>query len=365
MKVLYFSRAYTPHDHRFLKAISEAGHETFHLQLEPDARPVEDRPIPAEVRRVQWEAGRHPFRWGQVPARTRSLRRILREVQPDIVHAGPIQTCAFLPALAGFHPLLSMSWGYDLLQDAQRGGWWEWVTRYTLRRSDGFVSDAQVTRGMAVGFGMDPGRTTVFPWGVDLEHFAPEAAQDPEVFTLFCSRTWEPLYGVDVLVRAFAKIAPERPELRLILLGGGSGAGALRGILMNAGLLERVWFGGNVPQRDLPGWYHRADLYISPSHVDGSSVSLMEALACGLPALVSDIPGNREWVREGENGWLFRDGDVDVLAAKILRAMEGRASLPAMGRRAREEAEARADWKKNAAILLRTYESVQALKRNG
>ena len=88
---------------------------------------------------------------------------------------------------------------------------------------------------------------------------------------------------------------------------------------MNGGVLDRVQFGGQVSQRDLPRWYHKADLYISPSHIDGSSVSLMEALACGLPALVSDIPANREWVSEGVNGWLFPDGNADILADRFWR----------------------------------------------
>jgi glycosyltransferase involved in cell wall biosynthesis len=82
----------------------------------------------------------------------------------------------------------------------------------------------------------------------------------------------------------------------------------------------------------------------------------MEALACGLPCLVSDIPANKEWVRNDENGWLFRDGDVDDLAAKILQAIEQRESLAQIGRNSRSVAEARADWKKNAETLMCTYE---------
>ncbi len=96
----------------------------------------------------------------------------------------------------------------------------------------------------------------------------------------------------------------------------------------SGGVDEYVTFGGQISQTDLPRWYHMADLYISPSHVDGSSVSLMEALACGLPCLVSDIPANKEWVFENENGWLFRDGDADHLAEKILAAMNQREKLP-------------------------------------
>ena len=105
-----------------------------------------------------------------------------------------------------------------------------------------------------------------------------------------------------------------------------------------------------------------ADIYISPSHVDGSSVSLMEALACGLPALVSDIPANKEWVSEGINGWLFPDRDAGALAEKILAAMAQRKKFTQIGRAARKVAEERADWKKNFGTLLKAYEQVVQFK---
>jgi L-malate glycosyltransferase len=126
-----------------------------------------------------------------------------------------------------------------------------------------------------------------------------------------------------------------------------------------------VQFGGQVSQRDLPRWYHMADLYISPSHVDGSSVSLMEAMACGLPALVSDIPANKEWVSEGVNGWLFPDGNADILAEKFLTVIAQRRKLTQIGRAARRSAEERADWKKNFAKLLEAYEqTIQIYRRS-
>jgi glycosyltransferase involved in cell wall biosynthesis len=82
----------------------------------------------------------------------------------------------------------------------------------------------------------------------------------------------------------------------------------------------------------------------------------MEALACGLPCLVSDIPANKEWVFEGQNGWLFPDGDVTALAGKIIAAIEKRASLPEIGHNARMIAQDRADWKKNFNKLLMAYD---------
>jgi glycosyltransferase involved in cell wall biosynthesis len=143
--------------------------------------------------------------------------------------------------------------------------------------------------------------------------------------------------------------------VNLILLGGGSMGAHIRQILLRGGVMERVHFGGQVGQRDLPRWYHMSDIYISPSHVDGTSVTLLEALASGLPCLVSDIPGNRDWIEEGVNGWTYRDGDVDDLAEKILFAIRNKKSFKRIGELARKTAEEKADWKKNFGKLLETY----------
>lgn len=362
MKIIYFSKNYTPHDYRFLSSLAKTEHEIFYLRLEANHRQTEDRPVPEKVRQILWAGGRHESRWRDVPRLVLDLRRVIREIQPDLIHAGPIQNCAFLVALSGFRHLLAMSWGYDLVMDADKSAWMRWVTRYTLQRSAFFACDANVTREKAVAFGMNPENTIVFPWGVDLEHFNLKTFKrsNARTFTLFCSRTWEPIYGVDVLARAFVKVAAQNPHVNLILLGGGSQGAHIRQILMNGGVMERVHFGGQVSQRDLPRWYHMADLYISPSHVDGTSVTLLEALASGLPCLVSDIPGNREWIEEGVNGWLFRDGDAADLAEKILLAIKKRREFKRVGELARKTAEERADWRKNFGKLLKTYEKIKS-----
>ena len=364
LKIIYFSKNYTPHDHRFLSSLSKTQHEIFYLKLEANQRQVEDRSVPEKVQQILWKGGQREFRWRDLPRLTFDFRRLTKEIKPDLIHAGPIQTCAFIAALSGFRPILTMCWGYDLAQDAERNSWMKWITRYTLKRSAYFTSDAQFTRDKAVAFGMDPAKTVIFPWGVDIEHFTQKTFKRSNVrtFTLFCNRTWESIYGVDVLARAFVKVAANDPNVNLILLGGGSQGARIRQILMNGGVLDRVHFGGQVPYNDLPRWYQMADIYISPSHVDGSSVSLMEALASGLPCLVSDIPGNKEWVSEGENGWLFPDGNADELAGKILHAIKNRKLFKKIGEAARKTAEQRADWKKNFGKLLEAYEKTLALR---
>ncbi len=358
MKIIYFSLDYTPHDHRFLSALAETEHKVYYVRLQRGPRQTEDRSIPEQIEQVLWEGGQHVFRWRDIPKYVTGLRRIIQRIKPDLIHAGPIQTCAFIAVLTGFRPILTMSWGFDLMKDVYRGRAWEKITQYVLRRSTFFTSDAEVTRDAAVRYGMNPQKTVVFPWGVDLQHFAPHPAPGTSHpgFTVFCNRSWEPNYGVDVLARAFAKVAVQKPEVSLLLLSGGSQGHIIRQILNSGGMHDRVTFTGQISNRDLPRYYHMADLYVSPSHVDGSSVSLMEALACGLPCLVSDIPANKEWVFDGQNGWLFPDGNVEALAAKIIFAIENRKTLPEIGKNARAIAEDRADWKKNIGKLLAAYE---------
>src|SRR4026209_39556 len=192
MKILYFSLGYSTHDHRFLKAMSDNGHDVFFVQLEGNQRQVEDRPVPETVTQVKWKCGRKPFQWRDLPALTFDFRRLTREIKPDLVHAGPIQTCAFIAILSGFRPILTMCWGYDLAQDADKNAWMRWVTSYVLGHSAFFTSDAQFTRDKAVAFGMNPEKTVIFPWGVDIEHFPQKTFKRSNVqtFTLFCNRTW-------------------------------------------------------------------------------------------------------------------------------------------------------------------------------
>ena len=127
------------------------------------------------------------------------------------------------------------------------------------------------------------------------------------------------------------------------------------------GVMDRVTFPGFISNNDLPRFYHMADLYISASHVDGLSVSLMEALACGLPCIVSDIPANREWVTDGVNVLIFPDGDVDALAGIISKAIVKHKCLTHISKNARKTAEEKANWKGNFNKLIEAYNQAVTL----
>jgi glycosyltransferase involved in cell wall biosynthesis len=358
LRILFFSRDYTQHDQRFLTYLGKTGNEIHFLRLELRDRKGNNLALPDGVIPVAWYGGRGEARWQDFRHYLSDLKRVIQDIRPDLIHAGPIQNCALLTALVGFRPLVSMSWGYDLLFDARRNRLWEWATRYALRRTSVFVGDCETVREAAVRLGMREDRTVIFPWGVDLGHYKPGESnlRDDRWFTLLSVRNWEPIYGVDTLAQGFVLAARECSNLRLVMLGSGSRAETIQKIFTSGAVTERVIMPGWTGLADMPRNYQSADLYVSCSHVDGSSVSLMEALASGCPVLVSDIPGNREWVTEEIQGWLFPDGDAEALAERILVAVKNKHKLVEMRQAARQTAEQRADWQKNSAELLRAYQ---------
>lgn len=357
MKILYFSKDYTTHDHRFLTALAgRDGDEIFYLRLNSGGRQFEDRALPGNVTVLHWDSEKRT---------PRALKRILKAVQPDVVHAGPLQEVAWLVAKAGFAPLVSMSWGSDLLVRAEESKAMRRKTQFVFEHSAGFVGDCEAVRQKALEFGFEAEKMVIFPWGIDLQRFVPKEDDalksrwgwGEDEFVIYHSRSWEPIYGVGAMAKGFVMAARQRPELRLMMLGGGSMVQRLRGILQQGGVMDKVHFTGQVSQTALPDYYHQADLYVSASLSDGSSVSLMEAMGSGLPVLVSDIPGNREWVTD-ENGWLFGVNDVTAIAEGMVQAVDAREELAAMGMASRKMAEAKANWEENFTLLWEAFERI-------
>lgn len=346
MKILYFSNQYGPHDHRFLSAMVESGHQAFFLRLKPNAKNQERRLLPKGVKIVNG-----------------SIRKVISKVKPDLVHAGPLVTTSYLAAKTGFHPLVQMSWGSDILFEAKNNAVARRRVRAALRSADVLIADCVAVGDAAAKLGFPRKKIVTFPWGVDLKRFNPRGSDGglrkrlrwQDAFVILHVRSLEPFYGAETVLRAFLRAAAKEPRLRLLMPGAGSLAPRFKEIVKKSGLGDRIHFPGSVTQKDLPAYYCAADLYISASKSDGSSVSLMEALASGLPALVSDIPGNREWVRAGKEGWLFAANQERGLMAKIVAVMGKPIVLQKMAKQARATAVKRADWTHNKKELFRAY----------
>jgi glycosyltransferase involved in cell wall biosynthesis len=337
MRVLYVSRGYTPHDRRFLLALTGAGHTVGLLRTEDAAR----------------GAGSVPE---GVVGLTGSIENALLKFEPHVTQAGPVPTIAYLAAKANAHPLVAVSWGSDLLdlQENRRAD-----AKFALEASNLFLCDSlEVAAAAKQISGIADNRIVEFPWGVELARFRPAPVR-PAVMHLISTRSWEPGYGIETVLAAFAAARKSEPQLCLTLFGGGSLEARIRRFLVKNKLTQAVEVHGRVDEADLPIYLTAADVYVSAAPVDGSSISQLEALATGLPVIATDRRSNREWITPGINGWLAHPGDVHAFSQAMIEAahasFDQRESMRAANLAL---ARSRADWSRHAATYLRAIDSV-------
>jgi L-malate glycosyltransferase len=370
VKVLYFSDNTSGHNQRFLEKLSEAGLEVWFL--DPTTTYLAEGWLPQGV---QWVRPKQTLPRNADPTTFAGFlpefQHFLGEIGPDLVHAGPIQSCGQLTALSGFHPWLLTSWGSDLLLDAYRSSDSKEATQIALSGADGFFCDCDTVRAMAREWtDMPDSRIVQFPWGLKKGMFGPlgalpaeaACAREPGTHVFISTRSWEPLYGIDTLLEAFGQACKIDSSLRLLLLGNGSAAGRVREFVDVHGLSREIRTPGSYANGDMPKWFRAADTYVGCAQSDGTSVSLLEAMATGLPVVVTDLPSNREWVAEGRNGWLATARSASEFADRLLRAArlspEQRGLFSERNQRIVEE---RADWDRNFTRLLEMYERLTGL----
>jgi glycosyltransferase involved in cell wall biosynthesis len=339
MRLLYVSDTDRVHDRRFVAAYRDAGIETEALAL------------------------------GGVADPCALVADELARIRPDVVHAGPMTTAAWAAVQAGAPCLVAMSWGSDVLRDAELDAELADRVREVCEHATLVQCDsAPVESALVHAYGVDPARIVRFPWGIDTDRFSPGLRPKALAGTLdiglddlvvLSTRNFEPVYDIPTLLDAFARAAAEEPRLRLVVLGGGSGEHDAREFVAARGLDDRVRFVGHVDNADLPDYFRLADVYLACSLSDGASVSLLEAMSTALPVVVSDIPGNREWVHPLANGWLATVGVAEEFAESMLDAVHLEADLRAeIGAHNRAVAVTRATWDTN---VVRLVEAVRAL----
>jgi L-malate glycosyltransferase len=367
LNVLYVSRAYSTHDRRFLGSFVEAGWSPTHLPLTRER--LEARSLPEGVRTIDWGEDTLPSTRREWTTRIRQMKGVVDAVKPDVVIAGPVQSGALIAAMAGATPLVTVSWGTDMLVDADRSELCMHATRRALEASSLVFGDCLAVRNAVRNHGGPPDdRIVTFPWGIDLDRFHPGPSsldlrrrlgwEDAEIF--ISTRSWEPVYAIDVLLRAFILLYRRRPGVRLILLGNGSLADEIHNAVRDLGLTGLVHTPGRIDQAGLPEWFRVADAYVSSALSDGTSVSLLEAMASGLPAVVSKSFGNLEWVKPGVNGSLAEPGDPASLSAAMESVVDNRQLASQMSSTNIEIARDKANWSNNFPELVHAVERIAA-----
>ncbi|MBI5259543.1 MAG: glycosyltransferase [Burkholderiales bacterium] len=253
----------------------------------------------------------------------------LRQVQPDWVHAHYLTSHGTLAWAARAlwrldYRIAGSAWGSDILVTPQRSALMRMLTRRVLRACSLCTSDSQhMAAAMRV---LGAGEVMTFPFGLEALPPLPDAKQPA---LCFANRGLEPIYAPERVLAAFEVIARAWPEAELVVANEGSLQAALVEQARASSVGARVRFVGRLDAQAQATWYARARWYLSLPRSDSVSVSVLEAMAHGCIPLLSDLPANRELVRDGDNGLILRDGASPAPA--VLQALAARAETIALG----------------------------------
>jgi glycosyltransferase involved in cell wall biosynthesis len=300
------------------------------------------------------------------PLSVRSVRGIIADFRPDIINAHFLPNYGMIAALINRAPWVLSTWGSDIMLLPEKSPFHRWRTRYVLERATYVTSDAQVMSDKLIELGCDPARILTVPYGVDLGRFRPgESRADEKGPRLLSNRKLEPVYNIEAIIDAFVFLRDEFPRATLLVVGSGSMKESLLARAHASPARDAIEFRDDVAHREMPDLLRAHDVYCSMSRSDTTSVSLLEAMACGMFPVVSDIPANREWIEDGVNGRLVPVDDPRALAAAVERIWIDRA--------ARENARTlnidiigkRANWYDNMAEVGALFERALREARTG
>jgi phosphatidylinositol alpha-1,6-mannosyltransferase len=244
------------------------------------------------------------------------------------------------------------------------------MAQFAVRRADAVILDSEVQRDAAIRLGCDPKKILKFPWfdfrAVRVKRSRIEVRDElgwNDNPIVICSRRHESVYGVQDVIEAIPEILNELPETRFLITGDGQLTKKLKRIVKDLGLQKYVKFLGRVSHEEATTYLNAADVNVSMSLSDGTSASLLEAMTLRVPSVVTTIPGNIEWIRNDQNGYLVPIKDSHQLADKVVQLLNDEELRRRMGESAFETVKTHADWLINSRALKALISKVANKKR--
>jgi glycosyltransferase involved in cell wall biosynthesis len=318
LRLLMLGTVNSPHVEHLALAMHERGHRVV----------VAGDVVPAYPPSILPQSG-VDVRPLELPAMPWAIR-LARELRPDVVHANWLYAYAFLATVTRLRPLVAMAWGSDVYRASP---FQLRQIRFVLRRAQAAVADSADLVDRLVSLGADPAKTHLLNWGVDLTQFRP--AEDRAAVRrclglgdgpiVLSPRTLTPLYNPAVIAEAFERAAEGIPDATLVLKHMATTAPDIGRPLPAATHVI-----GHVPYEQLPDWYRAADVCVSIPDSDSSPRSVWEAMACGCPCVLSDLPWVHELIEPGRHA-LVVARDVPAVAAAIRRLLEDPAEAARIG----------------------------------
>ena len=331
MRILFFAGANSNHSRKWIGYFADEGHRILWISLHGGNDDLAGHP---NIRLVTPGSG-----MGGLLCSFPRLRRIIRNFSPDVTHVHSVGTYGLAGALLGRRPMVMTPWGSDINLN-NRHPVKRVLLRWIMTKADMVTADADYILRISRRLGRKDARYERVNFGVDTNVFSPAAGCDavsklrqlpgfeafsPDNFNIVSTRNFHPIYDVGCLIRAMRKIMLAHPQARLFLAGKGPEEERLRALCEQFNLGGTVSFVGHLDQASMPVMLASMDAYVSTSTSDaGIASSTAEAMACGVPVVITNVNENGDWIDEGRAGFLFPKADASGLvdAVNSLLAMD-------------------------------------------
>jgi len=338
MRLCFIAPADSVHSRRWIRFFADRGHEVHWISLtERTVDHIEG------VRFVR--AGRTGYRILDLVYQTLRVRRLVRAIDPDLVHAHSAGSHGLTAVLAGCRPCIVTAWGSEVLMVGQSllGAP---LVKLALGRADLVTCDAYHMRDAMTALGVDADKIQLVYFGVETDMFEPSQSSPllrkelgisdhaPMVISL---RGFKPVYDIESLIRAVPLVLADVPQAQFLVAGSGPQESMLKNLVKELGVSDSVLFPGQIAQEELPRYLASSDVYVSTSLSDaGISASTAEAMACGTAVVVTDSGENRVWIDNGKNGFVVPTRDPQALAKEVTSLLKDSAMRARLGTMARE-----------------------------
>ncbi|HEV7231237.1 MAG TPA: glycosyltransferase, partial [Bacteroidia bacterium] len=225
-----------------------------------------------------------------------------------------------LGAISGFHPFAISSWGSDVMDFPNRSAMHRILLRNNFKKADLLLATGQTIAACVQALSNRP--VVIVPFGIDMNVFRPAprglgyAESDIVIGTV---KALEPVYGINVLIEAFARVSKNHPKLplKLLIAGGGSRMDEYKKLSLKLGIDDQTRFAGRIEFEEVPKFHQAIDVFANLSLNESFGVSVLEASACAKPVVVSTAGGLKEVILPGTTGLAVAPGDVNAAADAI------------------------------------------------
>jgi len=287
------------------------------------------------------------------------LKKIIKQFNPDILHAHYATSYGLVGALTNFHPYIISSWGSDVMKFPNKNFVARSILKYNFKKADLLCATSHTIEEYIQQVIKAP--VTVIPFGIDIEEFKPKKVEslfnDSDV-VLGSIKPLESLYNIDILIKAYAKLLPKYNNLKLLIIGEGTEQNALNELCKELGIFEKVIFTGRIPFKEISRYYNMLNVLVNISEYESFGVSVVESMACGTPVVVSNVGGLKEVVKDDSVGLKVNIGDVDDTATAIEKLITDKNTYEQIATNARKHVIEKYNWEDNLKQMIGEYQKL-------